>query len=137
MPRITGPGTLSLHLVSSAEDLEAGPFGLFQPTENAPAVESGEIDLAIVPGVAFDHECDRVGYGGGYYDRLLTRMPNATLIGLAFDGQVVERIACDDHDVRDGCGGHTYAGSGESRGVAREGATSSSRRGSRTCSHAT
>lgn len=98
LPRITGPSSLTLHIVESAEELERGPFGLLQPAENAPSIGADEVDLVIVPGVAFDPAGGRLGYGGGYYDRLLARMPLAARIGVAFDGQLVDSIPADSHD---------------------------------------
>lgn len=76
------------------EDLEAGPFGIQQPKENEKNfLDLKLIDMAIVPGIAFDKNNNRLGRGGGYYDRFLKkvsgRMPSA---GLAFGFQVVESL---------------------------------------------
>jgi 5-formyltetrahydrofolate cyclo-ligase len=55
----------------------------------------------VVPGVAFDRCGNRLGHGAGYYDRLLAlASPSATLIGLAFDCQMVDSIPVEPHDVR-------------------------------------
>ena len=99
LPRVTGPGRLVLHRVDRGTTLVPGPFGLLEPTEDSPTVPPGEIDVAIVPGVAFDSACRRVGHGGGFYDRLDSMMEGAVTVGLAFDEQVLGRVPCEDHDV--------------------------------------
>lgn len=60
-------------------------------------IPAGEIDFAIVPGVAFDRELRRLGRGGGYYDRLLPLM-RCTSVGAAFVWQIVDRVPCDPWD---------------------------------------
>ena len=56
------------------------------------------IDVVILPGSVFDERCGRFGYGGGFYDRFVSAIPEAIRIGLAFDLQVVERAPLQDHD---------------------------------------
>ncbi len=62
---------------------------------------SGPVDLVFVPGLAFGRDGSRLGYGGGFYDRLLSqrRYAESTLCGLAFDQQVVASLPADGHDV--------------------------------------
>lgn len=98
LPRITGPGSLSLHICASAEELEPGPFGIRQPCAASEEAQADSIDLVIVPGVAFDPAGRRLGFGGGYYDRLLAGMPHAYRIALAFEGQIVESVPAEEHD---------------------------------------
>ena len=63
-------------------------------------VKPEEIDVIVCPVVAFDSECNRLGYGGGYYDRFLPRMsPSALKLGVAFACQQVEEIPRDPHDI--------------------------------------
>jgi 5-formyltetrahydrofolate cyclo-ligase len=99
LPRVTGPGRLVLHRVDPGTRLVPGPFGLLEPPEESPTVPPGEIDVAIVPGVAFDGACRRIGHGGGFYDRLNSMMEGAVTVGLAFDEQVLGEVPCEDHDV--------------------------------------
>jgi 5-formyltetrahydrofolate cyclo-ligase len=67
-------------------------YGPKEPSRRV-AVDPTEIDLVVVPGLAFDREGYRVGYGGGAYDRYLTRLrSNATKVGIAFHAQVVESV---------------------------------------------
>jgi 5-formyltetrahydrofolate cyclo-ligase len=82
----------------SVDDLENGPYGIKEP--RAKGARLKEIDVVIVPGVAFDQHKNRLGRGGGYYDRFLKSLPQDTpTIGLAFDFQIVEHLPCDTHDV--------------------------------------
>jgi 5-formyltetrahydrofolate cyclo-ligase len=98
-PRIEAPGVLGMHFVDHEMELVPGPFGLAQPSEHAPRVAHDLIDAVIVPGVAFDEQGTRLGYGGGYYDRLLPMMrPECMRIGIGFDGQVLAHIPAEDHD---------------------------------------
>jgi 5-formyltetrahydrofolate cyclo-ligase len=100
-PRIESPGVLSLHVVVDDTELVRGPFGLAQPTEDAPRADPSDIDAVIVPGVAFDESGWRLGYGGGYYDRLLPLLrPDCARIGVAYDEQVLASIPAEEHDVR-------------------------------------
>jgi len=99
LPRIAGPHELTIHRVDPGVALVRGPYGLIEPPADAPAVSPDDVDVAIVPGVAFDAACRRVGHGVGYYDRLLARMGHAVTIGLAFDGQVLAEVPSEEHDV--------------------------------------
>lgn len=98
LPRITGPHTLALHLYEEGDPLDAGPFGISEPADTAPVVEAESIDVVLVPGVAFDRHGRRLGFGGGYYDRLLAKMPNAYRVALAFDVQLVDEVPVGEHD---------------------------------------
>jgi len=98
LPRITGPGSLSLHSCEIGHALEEGPFGLRQPSADTPEVFADSVDLVIVPGVAFDSRGMRLGFGGGYYDRLLASIPHAYRLALAFDGQLLANIPAEEHD---------------------------------------
>lgn len=97
LPRIAGPDELTLHVAGPG--LESGPFGIQQPTADQPQVDAEHIDLVIVPGVAFDRSGARIGFGAGYYDRLLPQLPRAFRIALAYDFQVVESLPVEAHDV--------------------------------------
>lgn len=100
-PCIEAPGVLGLHFVDHELDLVPGPFGLSQPSEHAPRAPHALIDAILVPGVAFDEHGSRLGYGGGYYDRLLPQCrPDCIRIGIAFDEQVLGHIPAEEHDQR-------------------------------------
>ena len=95
-------------LVKSIEDdLAAGPYGVKQPRETSMEKRLGtdELDLVIVPGVAFDRHNHRLGRGHGYYDRFLKSLSVRTpAIGLAFDFQIVDHLPTpEEHDVPVSC----------------------------------
>jgi 5-formyltetrahydrofolate cyclo-ligase len=98
-------GDLALALIQSIDELVPASFGLFEPI---PAVVADperhcgptEVDLFLVPGLAFDPAGGRIGYGKGYYDRLLgAARPGAVFLALAFESQVVEQVPMLAHDV--------------------------------------
>lgn len=88
-----------IHLAPSGDPglLVAGHHGIPEPASGSVPVE--EVDVIILPGVAFDLDGGRLGRGGGHYDRLLALMPNDTVrIGVAHTGQMVTRVPREDHD---------------------------------------
>lgn len=97
LPRVDGR-RLMLHQVSAWEDLVPGAFGLREPRASCPVVAPDEVDVALVPALAYDAAGRRLGQGGGFYDRLLPRVSGATW-GTAFDVQVVARVPHGDEDV--------------------------------------
>ncbi len=82
-------------------DLVPGYCGILEPrkelTENVKDT-SKNIDCVIVPGTVFDEKGGRLGYGGGYYDRFLSVIPEAKRIGLAFELQIVKEAPLQKHD---------------------------------------
>lgn len=100
-PKVQASG-LSLHEVRNVEHLQSGTSLLREPNPAlCPVVEAGEIDLAIIPGLAFDPATHlRLGRGGGYYDRLLARPEfRAQTVGVGFPGQLWEGLPRENHDV--------------------------------------
>lgn len=77
-------------------------FGILEPKENTlKQIPISDIDLVIVPGLGFNIECSRVGFGGGYYDRLLVKLKDSiTTIAVAFDFQILPYIPCNDFDQK-------------------------------------
>ncbi len=98
LPKVTGDTSMELRLYTGADCLSAGAFGIMEPTGEAFS-DYQSIDLAIVPGMAFDRECHRLGRGKGYYDRLLAQLPNIYKIGVCFSFQLVEAIPTDATDI--------------------------------------
>ena len=83
-----------------ALDVAPGYRGIPEPRSHCTPIDPSAIDWALVPGVAFDADGRRLGYGGGYYDRLLPRLrPDAHRIAGALDVQVVDRVPAAAHDL--------------------------------------
>lgn len=83
-------------------DICPGCYGIFEPMKiSNNRVQKNEIDIIIVPGVAFDLNKNRLGYGKGYYDRFLQKLaPKVVKIGLGFDFQIIENIPVESFDIR-------------------------------------
>ena len=99
LPVVTGPAEMELRRYRSADDLSMGAFGIMEPT-GEPFTSLAEIDLAVVPGMAFDTRGNRLGRGKGYYDRFLSQLPRATKVGLCFPFQKFPGVPTDENDVR-------------------------------------
>ena len=93
--------TLTPHRLSnSPTDFVSHPYGMREPDrKTCPSYPPDEIDMIIVPGVAFDCKGHRLGYGGGYYDRFLRQCPKAVRIGLAFEEQLVKDTLAQPWDL--------------------------------------
>ncbi len=88
-------------LISSLDQLHEGAYGIREPL-HLPEREVGveEIDLVVLPGVGFDRQGGRLGYGGGYYDRFLPKLrPDARKIAVAYELQVVAEVPMEAHDT--------------------------------------
>lgn len=83
-------------------DLINSSFGYLEPKkENVVPVKIEDIDLIVVPGVAFDKKLNRIGFGKGYYDRILKlRRKDTPAIAIAYEFQVLDEIPYDEHDIK-------------------------------------
>ncbi len=99
-PRLR-PGTLALEFgACRPAELVAGPLRALEPPAAAPRVPVEEVDLLVVPGVAFDATGRRLGRGRGFFDATLALAPRSTLrLGLAFELQIVAEVPCEAHDA--------------------------------------
>ncbi len=84
--------------LNNLNKLELGPFNIPQP-KVFKRIDSKMIDVAIIPGVAFDQKGYRLGYGKGVFDRLLSDC-DAIKIGLAFDFQIIGKVEGEAHDIK-------------------------------------
>jgi len=102
LPR-QSPGGMEFRLTSSPAELATGPHGIPEPSAQASAVAPADLDLVLAPGLAFDRLGNRLGQGGGDYDRLLAMLPAGTAtVGWCHDFQLVERVPTEPHDRRVG-----------------------------------
>ena len=99
LPRVEDQG-LTLWAVSDPKrELTPGTWGIPEPIAGLRPVTAWDVDLFLLPGLAFDRAGRRLGYGGGYFDRLLKGAPGFT-VGIGFDFQVVDTVPAEPHDVR-------------------------------------
>ncbi|HEY74930.1 MAG TPA: 5-formyltetrahydrofolate cyclo-ligase [Thermoflexia bacterium] len=97
LPRIDGR-RLVLHPYDP-DRLVRHPFGMLEPDPALPAVDPATLDVVLVPGVAFDPQGGRLGFGGGYYDRFLPSTP-ALRVGVTFDACLTDALPCTERDQR-------------------------------------
>ena len=98
VPRVDGDGIMHFYYLRSLKDLEPGAFGIMEPRADCRICEPEE-GLLLMPGVAFDEQGHRVGYGGGYYDRYLEKHPHLIHIALAFEFQIFPEVPSEKHDI--------------------------------------
>lgn len=101
VPRVISrqAGMLPFEIIG-LQDVEPGHYGILEPKNGCRLVELTEIDLVLMPGVAFDRSGGRIGYGGGYYDRLFAKAAYIAKIALAYEMQVLETLPLEEHDIR-------------------------------------
>ena len=106
LPKVLDATTMELRRYTGPHDLAPGPFGILEPTGSPFHLStfSPSIDLAIIPGIAFDALGHRLGRGRGYYDRFLSTMGTVPsvrprLIGLCFDFQKLTSVPVDPTDI--------------------------------------
>ena len=92
-------GTYEACSFRNRAELVAGAFGVLEPAADCPVVSLNQLDLVLVPGLAFDLAGRRLGRGKGFYDRLLAEV-RGHKCGVAFDAQIVSEVPEEPHDVR-------------------------------------
>ena len=100
LPHITGKGQMEAVSFTDFDSLVEGEYGILTPDlEKGEIIPPDELDLIIVPGIAYDTRGERLGMGGGFYDAYLARATKAKRIALAFSCQLVAKIPMEAHDV--------------------------------------
>lgn len=97
LPRCDNQTVMTARWVRSLDALIPGAFGIMEPPEALETVRKQEIDLILVPGLAFDRKCTRLGRGRGYYDRYLADFHGKTL-GVCFQASLLDTIIQEPHD---------------------------------------
>lgn len=89
-------------IINLKEGINIGTYGIREPNKDlSNEIDVKNIDVLIVPAVAYDKNCYRLGYGGGYYDRFIERLrDDAITIGIAFDLQLFDSIPKEEHDAQ-------------------------------------
>lgn len=103
LPKVDkGRHGLRLYEIKSLDELVAGFMGIPEPFQTEKKeIPLDKIDLVIIPGAGYDYSGNRLGYGGGYYDILLSgRKKNMPIIALAYEEQLIDAIPAEKHDVK-------------------------------------
>lgn len=90
---------MNFYEIHSLHEVESGGFGVLEPTQMCSLVEKEEA-VVLVPGVVFDKEGNRYGYGKGYYDRYFARFPKLYKIGIAYTHQMEDSLSVAEWDIR-------------------------------------
>lgn len=98
IPRVV-QDELQLHLIDSETVLVEGAFSVPEPPGQAPRVQPDAIDFALVPALAVDSRGHRIGYGGGYYDKLIPRLIRACTCVVAYDFQLISEVPYLPFDI--------------------------------------
>lgn len=98
VPRVEDEKTMEAYKISSLGDLIVGKFGILEAKKSCEKFQKKDIDLVVIPGIAFDESGHRIGFGQGYYDTFLKGI-RARKIALAYDFQIVENIPREEHDI--------------------------------------
>lgn len=96
-----GEDKIVLHEIRSFDDLAPGAYGIREPIPDQTRIAAiSDVDAFIVPGVAFDLQGNRLGWGGGFYDWTLSRAKGAKKIALAFSCQIVDALPMEPQDIK-------------------------------------
>lgn len=98
LPKVIGDGEMEIRRYRGDEDLRQGSFGIMEPCGEI-FTDYERIDLAIIPGMAFDLKGNRLGRGKGYYDRFLSRARNIYKVGICFPFQLVDEVPVGETDI--------------------------------------
>jgi len=91
---------LEFRVVTNPEEqLKPGVWNIPEPMDGLQVMPYSELELIVTPGAAFDRKGNRIGYGGGFYDRVFAGAPKALRVALAFDMQMVDEVPADSHDL--------------------------------------
>ncbi|WP_319200538.1 5-formyltetrahydrofolate cyclo-ligase [uncultured Ilyobacter sp.] len=93
--------SMEVFRIESMDELKEGYYGILEPSEGKSKASSEELDLVVVPGVGFDINGYRIGYGGGFYDKFFESMEKEVpKVALGYNVQVVDEVPTEEHDER-------------------------------------
>lgn len=97
MPVVKGE---DIHIYPLTDDMKVNQFGIKEPECTGICAKPSDIDVYIIPGICFDKKGGRIGFGRGYYDRLLAdARRDAVKVAIAFEFQLVDDAFSEDHDI--------------------------------------
>lgn len=103
LPKVVAPHRpLDFHAITVQDGqwpLARGAFGVREPTDDCPIIPIQSLDLLLIPALAVSKTGERLGWGGGYYDRTLSMATSIPTLALVFDCQVVDTLPTDAHDI--------------------------------------
>lgn len=99
VPMVTSATEMTPVVLQNMHDFELDRYGIRSVRQPAEQIAPQDIDLVLVPGVAFDREGGRLGMGAGYYDRFLPQAKRAVLMGVAYDCLLQSELPKDEYDV--------------------------------------
>ena len=102
LPRVIGAGLMEARLIEDLSQLVNGTFGILEPSQYAEKLQPEDIDIAVVPGVAFSADGRRLGRGGGYYDRFLTKVKGLT-VALCQERLLTDELPVEEYDIKVRC----------------------------------
>ena len=97
VPKVYGD-TMRFILVTDLTAMEKSDFGIPEPIADGPVADD-PCALVLMPGLAFTAQGDRMGYGGGYYDKFLAAEPDHPTVALCYDFQLLESLPTEEYDV--------------------------------------
>ncbi|MBV1857827.1 MAG: 5-formyltetrahydrofolate cyclo-ligase [Nannocystaceae bacterium] len=100
LPKVVGPRELAWCAVTDWAGLQLGRFGIREPQGLGAPTLPAQVEVVLVPGLAFDARGGRLGWGRGYYDRALAQAPGARRVGVCLQGGLVDFVPMEPHDLR-------------------------------------
>ena len=101
LPKVGDDGyAMDFYYIHSLEEVKEGYKGIFEPRKNCVKADNSKDGIILVPGVGFDRQGNRVGYGKGFYDRYLKKHNFQKTIGIAFEFQIFDNIEYEKNDIR-------------------------------------
>lgn len=92
---------IEIYQIDGLDQLKTGYYGVLEPIDGCPAVDKNDIDLILVPGLAFDRQGGRIGYGAGFYDRFfMTLEHHVDKIAMGYSFQLFPKVPTDSWDVK-------------------------------------
>jgi 5-formyltetrahydrofolate cyclo-ligase len=101
VPKVYGEEMRFIYIEDMTQ-VEKGYAGIPEPVADTPVADD-ETALVLMPGLAFDSEGHRIGYGGGFYDRFLEKEPNHPTLALCYEFQMLPQLETEEHDIPVDC----------------------------------